>query len=136
MPTHFHLLIYAEEKSERSVSSNSIITKNVISEGIRLLLSSYAKAINKQEVRTGNLFQQKTKAKAIIPDNLIAGNLKESACDYGSDCFKYIHENPVKAGIVMQPEDWIFSSFNEYNSESSIPLCDRKLAKKLGVLHL
>ena len=27
---------------------------------------------------------------------------------------EYIHLNPVKAGLVSRPEDWRWSSYNEY----------------------
>jgi len=136
MPNHFHILIHADARSEKLVSNNSIIIQNVMSEGIRMLLSSYAKAINKQEGKTGSLFQQKTKAKPIIPENINMENLKESVCMYGSECFNYIHHNPVKAGLVMKPEEWKYSSFNDYNTENSKSFCDRNLANILGVRHL
>ena len=36
---------------------------------------------------------------------------------------KYIHENPVKAGIVLKPEDYNFSSARTYAGESGfIPI--------------
>src|ERR1035438_4427872 len=64
MPNHFHFLIHADERTEKQLP-NPIITRNVLSEGFRLLLSSYTKGINKQEDRTGNLIQQKTKSKCV-----------------------------------------------------------------------
>src|SRR5688572_16910617 len=54
MPNHFHFLIEADERTERIIP-NTAIPKNALSEGIRLLLSSYSKGINKQEGFTGNL---------------------------------------------------------------------------------
>jgi hypothetical protein len=131
MPNHFHILIYTDNRSERQVNNNSIITKNVISEGIRLLLSSYAKAINKQEDRTGNLFQQKTRSKAVSPQSLIPGNAQDSFSVYEEICFNYIHLNPIKAGLVLKPFEWQYSSFNEYFGNSSISLCDKEMATKL-----
>lgn len=38
------------------------------------------------------------------------------------DKINYIHQNPVKAGLVKNPEDWIYSSMSNYmDMESVIP---------------
>ncbi|MEJ6980926.1 hypothetical protein WG906_10720 [Pedobacter sp. P351] len=64
MPTHFHILLHANINTVSTISRNGIEIQQ-FSENIRLLLSSYTKAINKQNKFSGNLFQQKTKAKEI-----------------------------------------------------------------------
>ena len=64
MPNHFHFLVEVTDKSIGPIKSGGI-TMPAITNGFRLLQSSYAKGINKQEGRTGNLFQQKTKAKLV-----------------------------------------------------------------------
>ena len=64
MPNHFHFLIRANSFSTRIVKEGTIKI-NALTEGIRMLLSSYTKAIQKQESLTGNLFQQKTKFKCV-----------------------------------------------------------------------
>ncbi len=61
MPNHFHFLIYANDKSVRLIKDGSF-QRQKFSQGIKQLLSSYAKAINKQEGLTGSLFQQKNKS--------------------------------------------------------------------------
>ncbi len=33
---------------------------------------------------------------------------------------EYIHQNPVKAGIVNQPEDYVYSSARNYNGEQGV----------------
>ena len=33
--------------------------------------------------------------------------------------YSYIHLNPVKAGLVRRPQDWRWSSFNEYSGRSA-----------------
>ncbi len=55
MTNHFHFLIEVTEKSMEPVKSGGI-TMPAITNGFRLLQSSYAKGINKQQERTGNLF--------------------------------------------------------------------------------
>src|SRR6476661_2632293 len=113
MPNHFHLLIYATTNSEFP-AEHCGITRNVISEGIRLMLSSYAKAINLQQGRTGNLFQQGTNFKEICTGSIYMHPLNEKS-DYLECCFDYIHNNPVAAGLVFESKSWKYSSAHEYN---------------------
>jgi putative transposase len=122
MPNHFHLLIHADERSEVIVDDLSPIKKNTISEGLRISLSSYSKAINVQERRVGNLFQQRTKSKL-----LETRSVKMHSLNYIETCFHYIHYNPVKAGLVEFENEWGFSSFNEYFGKSVMKICDCEL---------
>lgn len=112
MPNHFHFLIRATEKSveEKPVGSLKL---TVLSNGIRMLQTSYTAAFNKRYAHTGSLFRQKSKFKHIDTD--ISGS-------YLNTCFHYIHQNPLKAGCVNRMEDWKFSSFNEYCGMSSFQL--------------
>ena len=124
MPNHFHLLIHANENTEKQLT-HLPITKNILSEGIRLLLSSYTKGINKQEERTGNLIQQKTKSKCVYD----ASNINEHG--YATTCFYYIHQNPLRAGLVEQNEAWDYSSYRDYAGLRNGTLCNQELAKEL-----
>ena len=120
MPNHFHFLINADSRT----TSTKIIAdkeKNILSEGIRMLLSSYTQAINKQNKTSGSLFQQNTKAKAITKDS----NL------YDLLCFHYIHQNPMKAKLVEKMEDWVYSSFKDYCGLRKGTLCNQELAFRL-----
>lgn len=69
-------------------------------QAVRKLLS---KGINKQQSRTGSLFQQKTKAKLT--------NTKENS---SITALHYIHQNPFAAGLVSNPKDWACSSSPDY----------------------
>lgn len=91
-----------------------------LTNGFRLLQSSYAKGINAQLNRSGNLFQQKTKAK------FVSGEDK-----YALTAFCYIHQNPAAAGIVPKAEDWPYSSFPDYVGLRNGTLCNRKKAIEL-----
>lgn len=117
MPNHFHFLIYANDKSCELIKEIPLPVSNLV-EGFRLALSSYSKAINVQEHRTGNLFQQKTKSKSVYTD-------KE---DYSLTAFHYIHQNPVKAGLVKKLQDWEFSSFKDYAEFRKGKLCNKQMA--------
>ncbi|MFI5195822.1 MAG: transposase, partial [Chitinophagales bacterium] len=121
MPNHFHFLIHADERTEQLLTDLKM-TRNVLSEGIRLLLSAYTKGINKQQERTGNLIQQNTKSKCVYD----ASNVNESG--YASTCFYYIHQNPVRAGLVNKMEDWHYSSYRDYAGLRNGTLCNHNIA--------
>ncbi|MFN8284475.1 MAG: hypothetical protein U0U67_14735 [Chitinophagales bacterium] len=119
MPNHFHFLVQTNSFGTDKIKHGNIEITN-LSNGFRRLQSSYAQAINKQENRTGSLFRQNTKSK------LIAGHSN----DYLFTCFNYIHQNPLKAGLVSKMEDWEFSSFNEYLKRSNSSICSTETAEK------
>lgn len=116
MPNHFHFLIYATDYGAQFLQKGCIYSQQ-ISEGIRLLLSSYTKAINKRYGRTGNLFQQKTKSKCML----------EGKGNYTLTAFHYIHQNPLKAGLVYRMGDWPYSSFRDYAGYRKGNICNKEL---------
>jgi putative transposase len=120
MPNHFHFLINSTKESvlEKKVGGLMVPALN---NGFRQLLSSYAQAINKQEGLSGSLFRQRTKAK------LLEGKDEQ----YPFICFNYIHQNPLKAGLVEKMEDWEFSSFQDYIGLRNGTLCDQSIAFEL-----
>jgi REP-associated tyrosine transposase len=125
MPNHFHFLISADN---RTIATKSIAgkEKNILSEGIRSLLSSYTQAINKQNNSTGSLFQQNTKAK----------NLYDGSKSHDLLCFHYIHQNPMKAKLVEKMEAWEYSSFKDYCGLRNGTLCNKELAIKLLAINI
>lgn len=110
-----------------------------LNQSIGILLRSYARAISIQEGRTGSLFREGTKAKNGIIDGVVsiegpnAHEFFKHGNEYALQCFRYIHKNPVKAGLVSAPEDWPWSSAQEYaysqNREKGI--CNLELGRKL-----
>jgi REP element-mobilizing transposase RayT len=125
LPNHFHVLIHSDKRtmSTRLIGGKE---KNLLSEGIKNLLSSYTQGINKQNNSTGSLFQQNTKAKTIVKgstnDDLI--------------CFHYIQQNPVMAKLVKKMEDWPYSSFSDYCGLRSKTICNKELAARLLDLNM
>lgn len=117
MPNHFHLLIYIPLNSP---GLNLIPNQNqqVLVRKLGTILSSYSQAINKQEGKSGSLFQQKTKSKILDSDN------------YSTTCFHYIHQNPLRANLVMKMEDWPYSSFQDY-LEGESTICNIAIAREL-----
>jgi REP-associated tyrosine transposase len=66
------------------------------------LQSSYTQAFNRRHRRVGHLFQGRYKAFLIEKDR------------YALALLRYIHENPVKAGIVTKAEEYRWSSDHHY----------------------
>ena len=83
MPTHYHLLVYLKIDS---------LSKQIMQPfGL-----SYTKAINRQQRRVGSLFQGPFQAVWVDRD------------EYLLHLSRYIHVNPVTAGMVAWPEDLLF----------------------------
>ena len=70
------------------------------------------------------MFQQQTQAK----------NLADGDQSYAGICFCYIHQNPLRAGLVSDLADWPWSSFVDYTGLRAGTLCDQPEAvKTLGI---
>ncbi len=121
MPNHFHLMIYADERTAE-IKEQGGLKISIFADGIKNLLSTYSQAINRRYRRTGSLFTQNTKAKELI---------KSSGKDYPFICFNYIHQNPYSAKLVEKMEDWEMSSFKDYIGQRNGTLCNKDLAQKL-----
>ena len=109
MPNHFHWLIMPKAEGLQVLDPNKPELSKVqrLCRSIGTLLGSYTQAINRQEERTGSLFRAKTKAKDGWVDAFVTIDGEKSHLffrpdnDYARQCFEYIHQNPVKAGIVV-----------------------------------
>jgi len=153
MPNHFHLMVSVKEVTiSDSISGSATqsltpgsVENILLNKSIGILLSSYARAINEQEHRTGSLFRIHTHAECLTtPDlhtpsffntsggTLINRHFPEE--EYPQVCFNYIHQNPVKAGLVKLPEDWEFSSCRDYYSNRNGKLINKKRAEEFGLI--
>ncbi|MGB3613979.1 MAG: transposase [Elainellaceae cyanobacterium] len=88
MPNHYHFLVRLRESN--------------LSEQMGFFSLAYTKAINRRFRRCGSLFQGRFQA-------IHVG--KEA---YLTNLTRYIHLNPVKAGLVERAEEWEFSSYRDY----------------------
>ncbi len=136
MPNHFHWLFYVREVKAYSPGDlKSPGEWRALNDSIAILLRSYTRAINKQENRTGALFREDTKAKDGWMEGFIALEDRRTRSqfwnEYGYTCFQYIHENPVKAGLVKRAEEWPYSSSRDYLGLRSGTLCNQVLARDL-----
>ena len=107
MPTHFHFLFYVKSKETELIKKN-----------IGILLSSYTKAINKAFLRTGSLFQNHTKTKLITDER------------YLLTLTNYIHQNPLRIGLVKNIINWEFSSYRDYIGNRNGTLIDKSFIMK------
>lgn len=131
MPNHFHIMLLATKESCIEIPSYGGKPMQLLARKIGLSLSSYTQHINRLNKTSGSLFQQKTKAKCIsIPEQQSSNNLLDIQ-SYISVCMHYIHQNPVKAGIVKRMEDWPFSSFADYAGLRKGTLCNKDFLCRL-----
>lgn len=74
---------------------------------MKRIAGSYAYWYNWKYYRKGHLFQDRYKSEPIEDDS------------YFLTVLRYIHQNPIKAGIVKSIDDYRFSSYNDYIEEDS-----------------
>jgi putative transposase len=91
-------------------------------------LSSYTQAINIQNNTTGNLFQKKTKAKCLSEKSIV--EMPYTIKDYLTNCFFYIHNNPLKANLIENLTQWPYSSWPDYYGFRNGSLCNKKKAMR------
>ncbi len=112
---------------------------------IGIMLRSYTRAVNIQENRSGALFREETKAECLTNSSGVTPaffntkngtmiNIPLNAKEYPQICFNYIHNNPVKAGLVGNPREWEFSSFREFFGEEI--LVNKTKVNQLGLSYL
>ncbi len=84
MPTHFHFLIHANENCTGTIRSG-LLDINLLANSLRVIESSFAQAINKQNKRSGSLFQQNTKSKLLT--SIVDSNVGIFPYRYPLICF-------------------------------------------------
>ena len=93
MSNHVHVLI----KTENSKNLSKMMSQ---------VNSSYGKFYNRTQNRVGYVFRDRYRAEPIFNINHL------------QNCVRYIHENPVKAGVVNECGKYLYSSFNDYKNET------------------
>ncbi len=120
MPNHFHFLIKTNERTVQPYGASGLINWTNFSWGTQQMLTHYTRAMQKQEGFTGSLFTQNTKAKQVSSE--------WSWEDYTLWCFRYILQNPVKAGLVRHAGEWEFSAYLDFAGLRNGTLCNQALA--------
>ena len=93
MSNHIHLAVQVAERP--------------LGRFMQFLLSQYAKKINWQLDRTGHLFERRHRAILVDTDEYLLGLVR------------YIHLNPVEAGLVADPAEYPWSSHRAYLSKAA-----------------
>ncbi len=88
MPNHIHLLVRVEEGGD-------------LSRFVGNTCAQFSRLVNQYQRRSGTIFQGRFHA-SHVKDNL-----------YLKTALKYIHLNPVKAGLTTHPIGWEFSDYRE-----------------------
>ena len=89
MPNHYHILLKHDDLSEGS-------------KYIQRVFNTFTQAVNHQVSRVGTLFQGSVKKRFIEDDGYLA------------TVIMYIHNNPVKSGLCIKPEQWLYSDYREW----------------------
>ena len=99
MTNHVHLLI--RERDEH------------IGESIKRIGVAYARYYNHKYERNGHLFQDRFRSEPV------------NSIEYFMTLMRYIHQNPVVAGLADEVRDYPWSSWHEYEGHSlSVRFCD------------
>ena len=105
MPNHYHLLLRqdADEPMSRFIS---------------VVFNAYVQALNKEQNRKGTLFEGRFRHVWVNRD------------EYLTHLCRYIHLNPVKAGLVSEPHHWPYSNYAEWTEKRHGTLCDRSFIRQ------
>ena len=106
MTNHYHLLLETPEAN--------------LSRAMHHINSSYTTYINVKQKRCGHLFQGRYKSILIERDS------------YLTELSRYIHLNPVRAGLVDRPEAYQYSSYLAYTTSKGDYIANSDLV--LGAL--
>ena len=93
MKNHFHLVLKEYQDD--------------ISHIMKRINTTYVVYFNKKYQLTGHLFQDRFRSEVVASD------------DYLLALVRYVHRNPVKAGLVNTPRDYQWSSFLNYTDTES-----------------
>ncbi len=94
LDNHIHLLMKEQAES--------------VSQAIKRISSSYVYWYNQKYERCGHLFQERFKSEAVETE------------EYFLVVLRYIHQNPLKAGITKQIRKYLWSSYQDYVKGSGI----------------
>lgn len=95
MSNHYHILLETPQGN--------------LSQIIRHINGAYTIYFNSRHKRSGHLFQGRYKSILIEAD------------EYASELSRYIHLNPLRAGITKQPDKYSWSSYRYYINKEYIP---------------
>jgi putative transposase len=102
MPNHYHFLFRQDGDTP-------------LSKLVGVLFNAYVQAVNRQQGRTGTLFEDRFK------------HIQVDKETYLLQLCRYIHANPVNAGLVTSPDEWPYSNYGEWIQTREGSLVDHAL---------
>jgi len=102
LPNHYHLLLMN-------------CADNTLNLFMKSVFGSYVQGVNKQQNRLGPLFQGRFRHTLVDKD------------EYLIHLARYIHLNPVMAGLCDKPQEWMYSNYPDVISERQGTLKDSSL---------
>jgi putative transposase len=116
LSNHFHLVIKIDDSIKNNQITDDEEIGKIVSSQLRRMFISYSMAINKQENRTGSLFEKNFK------------RLEITEQEYLQYAIFYVHYNPEKHGVMSNFKDHRFSSYKTYLSTNPT-----QLSRQLGL---
>lgn len=104
MPNHYHFLLRQESDEP-------------LSKFIGVLFNAYVQAVNREQERSGTLLEGRFRHVWVDRE------------EYLIHLCRYIHRNPVKAKLVIRPDDWPYSNYLEWIGQRSGSLQDETLIR-------
>ena len=109
MSNHVHLLFQEKEAGDSTTAMHKLLT-------------IYAGWYNKKYSRSGSLFGNRFGSKPVDEEN------------YLLSLVRYIHQNPIRAGVVNKLNDYKWSSYHDYLSGAKYPTVLTDIDFLLGYL--
>jgi REP element-mobilizing transposase RayT len=104
MPNHYHFLF--RQNSDTTISSF-----------IQAVFNLYSKAFNRKYCHSGTLFERSFQAILV------------NQTEYLLHLCRYIHRNPLDAGMVKHPAEWEFSNYLEWVKKRTGKLVDMEFVR-------
>lgn len=95
MDNHAHILLYTE-----NINHMSLFMKNIN--------AKFAMYYNYIYKRVGIVFRNRYKSQPILSEKQLL------------NCIRYIFNNPVRAKIVLNPKEYVYSNFQEFKKKDNI----------------
>jgi len=109
MPNHYPLLVRIRDHVQ---------DPGLLSNAMQRLIISHTSYMNRKYGRSGALFQGRFQSRQITEHAYL-----RTVCIF-------IHGNPVKDGLVSQPEDWIYSNYREWIGQRDGTLVNRRFIEE------
>lgn len=105
MPNHYHFVLRQEKNGSISLF-------------LQTVFNAYVQAVNKRTGHKGTLFERCAQGLLIDSD------------EYAMEVIRYVHMNPVAAGLVQAPGDWECSDYGTWIMNETLEQPSHQLRSK------